>query len=99
MKRIIDEKGFEYIERTESRDTRQEVEPVRVGDRPSVALLEAMEDKTWILLGRQTYRRDLDAWIVGRVHPDESMRYNTVETSWIVETHSRDALYRLDPVA
>lgn len=96
MKRVIDERGYEYIEKVEDRSVRHDVEPVKLASRPSIKLLDEQPDGTWILMGNQTYRRDLDAWIVGKVHPDVSKRFNTVEQDWMVDTHRRDAVYRLD---
>ena len=98
MKLVVDEGGYEYIEKSEDRSVRRDVTPVEIGSRPTRKLLDSLPDGTWILMGTQTYRRDLDAWIVGKVHPDESRRFNTVEVAWMIETHPRDRVYRLDIV-
>lgn len=96
MKRVIDERGYEFIEKTEDLSVCHDVDLVEIAPRPTIKLLDEQPDGTWILMGNQTYRRDLDAWIVGRVHPDVSMRFNTVEQDWMVDTHRRDTVFRLD---
>ncbi len=67
----------------------------RIANRPTKALLDRLDDGTWIALGGFAYVRDLDLWVITTLLADETMRMNSVSSAWVARVHRKDPLVLL----